>query len=202
MQPLTREAFTPEPITAGRYWTILWNCGSLAQREGSQRLFSNDRNMPPTGHRKARQGQLPDWTSEGISSPDSGRELGRTARSKRPSEPKCRTRRSYPARGARKSDPRFFFVFILASSRSSLDHRTQLNQAVEVVAGCHEPSIRPPARQLLPSMWSTAERAKTQTAPRKARGCPVYIKQQLDAFVTCHQMTIPHGYPLRGARLS
>ncbi|MEY4118103.1 MAG: hypothetical protein RLZZ116_1431 [Planctomycetota bacterium] len=45
-------------------------------------------------------------------------------------------------------------------------------------------------------------RAKTQTTPCKARGRPVYIKQQLDAFITCHQATIPRGYPLRGTRLS
>lgn len=47
-----------------------------------------------------------------------------------------------------------------------------------------------------------ATRSKTRTTPCSARGRPVYIKQQLDAFITCYQMTIPRGYPLRGTRLS
>ena len=73
-------------------------------------LFSRDRNTPPTGHRQARQGQLPrlDIGGAQVVRKVASRQ-GRTARSKRPSGPSCRTRRSYLARVARKSDPRFFF---------------------------------------------------------------------------------------------
>ena len=76
-------------------------------------------------------------------------------------------------------------------------------------------SLRHPYRQsepwlersrLKPQPLASCERSitssKTQTTPCKARGRPVYIKQQLDAFITCHQATIPRGYPLRGTRLS
>jgi len=62
---------------------------------------------------------------------------------------------------------------------------------------------RPAAKpQTLASCERSKTSSKTQTTPCKARGRPVYIKQQLDAFITCHQATIPRGYPLRGTRLS
>ena len=35
------------------------------------------------------------------------------------------------------------------------------------------------------------EETEKQTTPRKTRGCPRYIKQQLEAFVGCYQPTIP-----------
>jgi len=55
-----------------------------------------------------------------------------------------------------------------------------------------------PATRLVPGsrLDQNGRWKKTTSLARNARLAVVYIKQQLDTFVTCHQATIPRGYPL------
>lgn len=146
-----------------------------------------------------------DWTSVEQRSADSGA-FRPDSPNESPSEPTRRTRKSYLARAARKGDPRFFFCLVdveLVPSRRE-GEPVPMASAPEANGRClaeipgHCPSAadhaptRPAAWLSEPARSSTASNdPKTQTAPCKTWGCLVYIKQQLEAFVTCHQATIP-----------
>lgn len=134
---------------------------------------------------------FPDWTSVRHKCPDRG-PFRSDSPNERPSEPIRRTRQSYQARAARKSDSRFFFCQTECRAIRVPAGRPRLHGDWSAANGAG----RVQAKLVGAADQSTADQTapvepKTQTTPRNAWGRLVYIKQQLDAFITCHQATIP-----------